>query len=83
MRVPLQFSPVETSSADRSESSALLLGLALRHLREKLGLPASELLELLQHEVDSLNVPRIQRPAKQQLALVQQVLMAPNAEGPA
>lgn len=65
----------DASPADQSTASALLLGLALRHLCTRLGLPGSELMAMLAHEGSSLD-PALPLSAAvaHQLAVIRQVL---------
>ena len=84
MKVPLRLSayPSEAGQSETpaSAASALLLGLVVRHLCERLDLPASELVARLEHEVRSLEPSdsALAQALAQQLAVVQAVVALPE-----
>ena len=79
----LSFPPAPASSAAQSSASALLLGLALRHLCERLELPVHELLAMLTHEVGSMDRSQaVAQAAQYQLGVIGQLLAAPSVADP-
>jgi hypothetical protein len=87
MGIPLHlpaYSTEEGQSQAPQIASALLLGLVVRHLCERLGLPASALMAVLHHEAHTLHTPDEQLLAAlhQQLAVIQAVVALPAPQSP-